>query len=384
MMRIAQVAPPFESIPPTKYGGTERVVATLTDELVRRGHDVTLFASGDSKTSARLVPVVDEALWHHDPPYHNLLPFWTMVLDRVAPEIESFDIIHSHLDHFGYPLARLAHRPVVTTLHGRLDLPELEILHDQVTDVPLVSISDAQRQPAPHANWVATVYHGIPLDTLTLNTHRGEYLAFLGRISPEKGLDTAIDVARRAGMPIKVAARKPLPNTEDPNVRLDWEYFTGTVEPLLQGGSIELLDEVGEAEKDEFLRNAAALLFPIHWPEPFGLVMVEALACGTPVLAFRNGSVPEVLEHGVTGFICDDEDEMVNAIRRIDEIDRSRCRAEVERRFSPATMADAYERVYENLIEQFRTGSAEDGATYPELPSAAPSAARRMTEARHA
>lgn len=353
-MRIAQIAPPFESVPPEKYGGTERVVATLTDELVRRGHDVTLFASGDSKTSAKLVPVVDKALWHHDPPYKDFLPFWTMVLDLVAPELDTFDVIHSHLDHFGYPLARLAHRPVVTTLHGRLDLPEMEALHERVTDVPLVSISDAQREPAPRANWVATVYHGIPLDTLTLNPRRGEYLAFLGRISPEKGLDTAIEVAHRAGMPIKVAARKPLPHTEDPNVRRDWEYYTSAVEPLLESRSVELVGQVGDDEKDGFLSNAAALLFPIHWPEPFGLVMVEALACGTPVLAFRNGSVPEVLEHGVTGFICDTEDEMVDAVGRIDEIDRRRCRAEAERRFSPATMADAYERVYEQLIRQFR------------------------------
>jgi glycosyltransferase involved in cell wall biosynthesis len=383
-MRIAQVAPPFESIPPEKYGGTERVVATLTDELVRRGHDVTLFASGDSKTAARLVPVVDQALWHHDPPYHDFLPFWTLVLDRLAPEIEKFDIVHSHLDHFGYPLARLASRPVVTTLHGRLDLPELEVLHDQVTDVPLVSISNAQRQPAPHANWVATVYHGIPLDRLTLNPQRGEYLAFLGRISPEKGLDTAIEVARRAGMPIKIAARKPLPNKEDPNVRRDWDYYTSTVEPLLQSPNVELVGQVDDAEKDAFLCNAAALLFPIHWPEPFGLVMVEALACGTPVLAFRNGSVPEVLEHGVTGFICDTEDEMVDAVGRIDEIDRSRCRAEAERRFSPAAMADAYERVYERLIQQFRPMTANGRMEDREPPPAPDLTASQGSGTRHA
>jgi glycosyltransferase involved in cell wall biosynthesis len=383
-MHIAQIAPPFESVPPTRYGGTERVVATLTDELVRRGHDVTLFASGDSKTRARLVPVVDQALWHHDPPYENFLPFWTMVLDRVAPEVEKFDIVHSHLDHFGYPLARLANRPVVTTLHGRLDLPELEVLHHQVTDVPLVSISDAQRQPAPRANWAATVYHGIPLDTLTLNPRRGAYLAWLGRISPEKGLDTAIEVARRADMPIKIAARKPLANKEDPNVRRDWEYYTSVVEPLLQEGSVELVGQVDEAEKNGFLCGAAALLFPISWPEPFGLVMVEALACGTPVLAFRHGSVPEVLEHGVTGFICDTEDEMVDAVRRIDEIDRSRCRAEVERRFTPAIMADAYERVYERLIREFRPPVADDLVGGREVPPVAAATASREPGATHA
>jgi glycosyltransferase involved in cell wall biosynthesis len=223
-----------------------------------------------------------------------------------------------------------------------------------------VSISNAQREPAPRANWVATVYHGIPLDTLSLNPKRGDYLAFLGRISPEKGLDTAIDVARRAGLPIKIAARKPLESTDDPNVRRDWEYYTETVEPLLQSQSVELVGQVDEAQKSDFLCNAAALLFPIQWPEPFGLVMVEALACGTPVLAFRNGSVPEVLEHGVTGFICDTEDEMVDAVGRIGEIERSRCRAEVERRFTPAVMIEAYERVYERLIREFPAPTAGD------------------------
>jgi glycosyltransferase involved in cell wall biosynthesis len=352
-MRVAVLSPVWFPVPPTGYGGIEWVVSLLADGLVDAGHDVTLFASGDSKTSARLVPVVGEALWHHDPPYQNFLPFWTLVLDRVAPEIEAFDIVHSHLDHFGYPLARLAQRPVVTTLHGRLDLPELEELHDQVTDVPLVSISDAQREPAPHANWVATVYHGIPLDTLAFNPRRGDYLAFLGRISTEKGLDTAIEVARRAGLPLKIAARKPLQNKQDPEVRRDWEYYEDTVEPLLKGPGVKLVDEVGDNEKSDFLGHAAALLFPIRWPEPFGLVMVEALACGTPVLAFRNGSVPEVLEDGVTGFICGSEDEMVDAVGRIGEIDRARCRAEAEQRFSPVAMADGYERVYERLIQQF-------------------------------
>jgi len=229
-----------------------------------------------------------------------------------------------------------------------------------------------------------TVYHGIPLDTLTLNPQRGEYLAFLGRISPEKGVDTAIQVARRAGLPIKIAARKPLPNKEDPDVRRDWEYYTSTVEPLLQEGSVELVGQVDDAEKNDFLCNAAALLFPIQWPEPFGLVMVEALACGTPVLAFRHGSVPEVLEHGVTGFICDTEDEMVDAVGRIDEIDRRRCRAEVERRFTPATMADAYERVYDRLIQQFRPATADDRMEDRKPPPAPVVTASREPGARNA
>ncbi len=361
-MRIAQVAPPFESVPPSRYGGTERVVATLTDELVRRGHDVTLFASGDSQTRARLVPVVDKSLWHHDPPFRDFVPFWTLVLAKLAREIDRFDVIHSHLDHHGYPIARLAPCPVVTTLHGRLDVPALELLHQEVTDVPLVSISDAQRRPAPRANWVATVYHGIPLDEFTFNPRRGDYLAFLGRISPDKGVEVAIRVARRAGMPIKIAARKPLPYKQDPDVRRDWEYYTRSVEPLLQGRQVELIGQVDAAEKDEFLHNAAALLFPIRWPEPFGLVMIEALACGTPVLALRNGSVPEVLEHGVTGFICDDEDELVQAVGRIGEIDRARCRAEAERRFSPAAMAERYEQVYDQLRRQFHAAPPDAAA----------------------
>jgi glycosyltransferase involved in cell wall biosynthesis len=360
-MRIAQVAPPFESVPPARYGGTERVIATLTEELVRRGHEVTLFASADSRTSARLVPVVDEALWHHTPPYTDFIPFWAMVLGQLCRELDRFDVVHSHLDYFGYPLARSAPCPVVTTLHGRLDRPELERLHEHFTDVPLVSISDAQRRPAPHANWVATVYHGIELEEFTFNPRRGDYLAFLGRISPDKGVDAAIRVARRAGLPLRIAARKPLPYKQVPEFRRDWEYYEDEVLPLLQGRQVELIGQVSGPEKDELLRNAAALLFPIRWPEPFGLVMVEALACGTPVLAFRNGSVPEVLEHGVTGFIGESEDDLVEAIGRLEEIDRARCRAEAERRFSPAAMADQYERVYEQLIRRGRPATSGDG-----------------------
>jgi glycosyltransferase involved in cell wall biosynthesis len=350
-MRIAQVAPPFESVPPTRYGGTERVIATLTEELVQRGHDVTLFASGDSSTSARLVSVLDKALWHQTPPYTDLAPFWTMVLGKLAPMLDEFDIVHSHLDYFGYPLARIASCPIVTTLHGRLDRRELQQLHGQFADVPLVSISDAQRQPIPDANWVATVYHGIELDEFTFEPERGDYLAFLGRVSPEKGVDVAIRVARRAGLPLKIAARKPLPYKHDPSVRRDWEYYENEVEPLLQGRQVQLIGQVNGEEKNELLRNAAALLFPIQWPEPFGLVMAEALACGTPVLALRNGSVPEVLEHGVTGFICETEDELAEAVGHIGEIDRGECRAVAGRRFAPALMADRYERVYEHLIQ---------------------------------
>jgi len=351
-MRIAQVAPPFESVPPARYGGTERVVATLTDELVRRGHDVTLFASGDSRTTAHLVPIVDRALWHQKPPYKDLLPFWAIALGCVAEHLAEFDVIHNHLDYWAFPLARLAPSPMVTTLHGRLDLPELQPLYRAFADVPLVSISDAQRAPLPFANFVATIYHGIELNQFTFTPRSRGYLAFLGRTSPEKGLDTAVHVARRVGMPLKIAARKPLPFARDPGVRRDWRYFHEVIEPLLDAEGVEFIGEVGGRAKDQFLGGAAALLFPISWPEPFGLVMAEALACGTPVIALRNGSVPEVIRPGATGFVCDTEDELVEAVGQIGEIDRAACRAEAERRFSPGTMAERYEQVYEQLLDR--------------------------------
>jgi glycosyltransferase involved in cell wall biosynthesis len=351
-MRIAQIAPPFESVPPARYGGTERVVSTLTEELVRLGHEVTLFASGDSATSARLVPTVDGALWHADPPYRDLTAFSVAALGKLGRELSSFDVVHNHLDYLSYPLARLAPCPVVTTLHGRLDLPELHHVYREFDDVPLVSISDAQRRPVPDANWVATIYHGIPLEEFTFNPRPGRYVAFLGRISPEKGLDTAIRVSRQAGIPLRVGARKPLRLKGDPNVQADWEHYHNDVKPLLERGHATLIGEVAGQSKDRFLRNAAALLFPIRWPEPFGLVMAEALACGTPVIALRDGSVPEIIEDGVTGFICSSEEEMVDAVGRIGEIDRSRCRAEAERRFSPDAMARAYTQLYERLVAQ--------------------------------
>lgn len=353
-MRIAQVAPPFERVPPEGYGGTERVISTLTEELVRRGHEVTLFASGDSRTAARLVPVVDQALWHHPEGYQDLAPFIAIVLGKLVREMGAFDVIHSHLDYAGFPLARVAPCPLVTTLHGRLDLPQLKPLFREFVDVPLVSISDAQRRPIPWARWMATVHHGIDLDQFTFNPRPRGYLAFLGRVSPEKGLDVAIRVARRAGLPLKIGARMPLPYTHDPNVRADWEYYEQVVRPLLDGQAVELVGQVGGEEKNRLLGGAEALLFPINWPEPFGLVMAEALACGTPVLALRRGSVPEVIEDGVTGFVCDTEDELVAAVARLGELDRGRCRAEAERRFSPAAMAERYERVYERLVAPAR------------------------------
>jgi glycosyltransferase involved in cell wall biosynthesis len=348
-VRIAQVAPPFETVPPTRYGGTERVIATLTDALVRRGHDVTLFAAGDSCTRARLMATVPRSLWHTEPPLADVNPFWAITLDAVLERIEDFDVVHSHLDYWGFPLARHTRVPLLTTLHGRLDLPELQPLYRRFKDVPLISISDAQREPVAYANFVRTIYHGINIEDLTFRREPGNYLAFLGRISSEKGLDTAIRVAHESGQRLKIAARKPLRNSADPNVRADRNHYQHEILPLLDRRSTEFVGEVDGTEKDAFLGHASALLFPIRWPEPFGLVMVEAMACGTPVIAFRQGSVPEVVEDGVTGFICDDEADMIEAVERIHEIDRARCRQVAEERFSRERMADDYIQVYRQL-----------------------------------
>jgi glycosyltransferase involved in cell wall biosynthesis len=349
-MRIAQIAPPVEAVPPVGYGGTERVVSTLTEELVQRGHRVTLFASRDSDTSARLVPVVERALWRNGNADRNVLPYSMIALGKLAGALDDFDVVHNHLDFLTYPLARVAPCPVVTTLHGRLDLPGYVALYDEFADVPLVSISHAQRRPLPFANWVATVHHGINLEEFTPRAEMGDYLAFLGRISPDKGLDTAIRVARRSGLPLKIGARLPLPYRHDPEAERDWQYHHEKVEPLLGAPDVELLGELDRHGRNELLAGAAALLFPIAWPEPFGLVMPEALACGTPVIALRAGSVPEVLSDGETGFVCGNEDELVAAVRRLPELDRRHCRREAERRFSPSAMTDAYERVYADLL----------------------------------
>jgi glycosyltransferase involved in cell wall biosynthesis len=267
----------------------------------------------------------------------------------VLHELDGFDVVHSHLDYFGFPLARQACVPVVTTLHGRLDLPELEPVFREFVEVPLVSISHSQRKPVAWANFVATVPHGIDVHEFTFNPRRGDYLAFLGRISVDKGVDTAIRVARKAGLPLKIAARMPLPFRDDPSVCADWQYWEREIQPLL-GSDIEVVGEVGGAERDALLGNAAALLFPIRWPEPFGLVMIEALACGTPVLALCEGSVPEVIRDGVTGYIRKTEDGLVEAVSRICAIDRQSCRREAECRFSPAAMAEGYERVFSRLV----------------------------------
>jgi glycosyltransferase involved in cell wall biosynthesis len=349
--RIAQLAPPFETVPPARYGGTERVVSTLTEELVRRGHDVTLFAPGGSRTSARLVPTVETALWRATPPSDDFGAHRERIFGAIRRRLGDFDVVHSHLDAVGFGLAAASRPPFVTTVHGAVDAPAFAPAYRAFASLPLVSISDAQRTPLRTANWVATVHHGIDLHAYTFNPRPGEYLALLGRISPQKGVDAAIRVARRAGLPIKIAARPPLRFSHNPEFQRDRAYFESRVQPLLREPGVELIGEIGGADKDAFLGNARALLFPIRWREPFGLVMPEALACGTPVIAFDEGSVREVIEHGVTGFIGQTEDDLLEGVNRLSEIDRRACRAEAERRFSPAAMASAYEAVYARLLE---------------------------------
>jgi glycosyltransferase involved in cell wall biosynthesis len=356
-MKIAQVAPLAEAVPPKLYGGTERVVAYLTDALVELGHDVTLFASGDSATKAILSPVWPCAL-RLDPEVKDYFAPMFMQLETVARRALEFDVIHSHLDYFGYPLLRRLGTPSITTLHGRLDLPELPPLYRLYGDIPVVSISDSQRVPLPEANFVATVLHGLPQNLLSLGAGRGGYLAFLGRVSPEKAPDAAIRIAARAGIPLKIAAKVD---------RVDREYFRTTVEPLLGQADVEFIGEIRENQKQEFLGNAAGLLFPIAWREPFGLVMIEAMACGTPVIAFENGSVPEVLEDAVTGFIVRSEDQAVEAVRRIGTLDRARIRGEFERRFTAQRMAQNYIKLYESLVQARRSPALAIGTVGDEL-----------------
>ena len=354
-MRIAQVSPLWESVPPKRYGGTERVVSYLTEELVRLGHEVTLFASGDSVTSARLDPVCARALRLHTGIFNRDAPM-TMLMEQALGKSGDFDVIHSHLDFMGFPLARRNPIPTVTTFHGRLDLPELQPVFREYAEMPLVSISDAQRRPVSWANWQATVHHGLPDNLYTFHSNPGKYLAFLGRIAPEKRPDHAIELAKRVGLPLRIAAKV------DP---MDQEYFKSTIEPLLSHPLVEYLGEITDAEKNEFLGHAIALVCPYDWPEPFGLVLIEALACGTPVLAYRRGSIPEIIEDRGTGFICEGLDEMTAAIQRIPEIDRRRCRQTFEQRFSVERMAQDYLRVYEQMLGNIGEREAEDGSFAP-------------------
>jgi glycosyltransferase involved in cell wall biosynthesis len=369
-MRIAQVAPLFESVPPRLYGGTERVVSYLTEELVRQGHEVTLFASGDSETSARLVAGSPRALWQ-EPGCRDTLPHHVRLVELVAREADRFDLIHFHLDYVHFPVVSRLPCPTVTTPHGRLHPPDEEALFAAHPGVALVSISDDQRRPIPHANWQATVYHGIPLDLHTFREGPGSYLAFLGRVSPEKGLDKAVEIARRAGLPLRVAAK--IYPEERP-------YFERVIEPLFRASPwVEFVGEVGGASKDAFLGGASALLFPIEWAEPFGLVMIEAMACGTPVVAFRRGSVPEVMVDGVTGFVVDGLEEAVSAVGRVAGLSRLSCRTAFEERFNAARMAQDYLAVYRRLVHAAEERSQpEPLATGPGLPGMRPGLGRRI------
>ena len=340
-MRIAQVAPLFESVPPKLYGGTERVVSYLTEELVRMGHDVTLFASGDSETSASLIAACPRALWR-DECCRETLPHHVRLMELVFQDVSRFDVIQFHCDYLHFPLLRRQPCPSVTTLHGQLYLPDLLPLFKEFPEVPLVSISNNQRLPMAWANWQATVYHGLPRDLYKFHEKSGEYLAFLGRVSPEKRLDRAIAIARASGMRLKVSA-KIYPEERD--------YFKKTLEPLLQESEslVEFIGEIDHRQKEEFLGNAHALLFPIDWPEPFGLVMIEAMACGTPLIGWHNGSVPEVIDDGLTGFIVNSVEEAVLAVRRIENLSRLTCRRVFEERFDAARMARNYVEVYQRL-----------------------------------
>lgn len=358
-MRIAQIAPLFESVPPRMYGGTERVVHYLTEELIRQGHDVVLYASGDSRTHAQLRAVVPDALRLAGKQTEPLI--WQVLqLAAVAREAGQFDVLHFHTDFLHFPLSRQLGAAQLTTLHGRLDLSVLQPVFAEFRDMPLISISAHQRRPLPMARWLDTVYNGLPETLYDFQPRTGDYLAFLGRMSPEKGPETAIEIAHRSGIPLRMAAKIDA---------LDRDYFEARVRPLLQPPFIEFLGEIDERGKNELLGGALALLFPVDWPEPFGLAMVEAMACGTPVIAYRRGSVPEIIGDGVTGYIVDDAAAAVDALQRIHLIDRRACRHHFEERFSARRMAEGYLAAYAQLIAGGMTEESEDDA-WRQTPSA--------------
>lgn len=341
-MKIAQIAPLSERVPPKLYGGTERIVSYLTEELVRQGHEVTLFASGDSITTAELVECAPTAL-RLTPTVKDTLPYHIMMLEQVRQRADEFDILHFHIDILHFPVVRGLITPTITTLHGRLDLPDLWPFYSAFSDIPLVSISDAQRAPMPAVNWTATVPHGLPADLLPFQpTERGEYLAFLGRISPEKRPDLAIEIAARASWPLKIAAKVD---------RVDEDYWRETIKPMIDRyPNVEFIGEINETEKASFLGNASALLFPIDWPEPFGLVMIEAMSCGTPTIAFRRGSVPEVIDDGVSGFIVDSVEDAVDRVEKLDLLNRAQVRKMFEHRFTVERMARNYLAAYDAVL----------------------------------
>jgi glycosyltransferase involved in cell wall biosynthesis len=338
-MRIAQVAHLTESVPPKTYGGSERIIAYLTDQLVLLGHEVTLFASADSATTARLESVCGDAVRSPETLTERMARLM-LLQERIFQLSAQYDIIHAHLDFLAFPLARRSETPVVTTVHGKLDLPELQTVYREFSDVPLISVSDAQRLPCPWANWKATIHHGLPLDLYRFNTGGGGYLAFLGRLSPEKGPVEAIEVAKRAGLPLRIAAKV------DP---ADTTYYQEVIKPLLADGSVEYVGELTDREKNTFLGDAVALVCPFR-PESFGLVLIESLACGTPVLVYNHGSFPEIIEDGVTGFLCAHVDDMVKAIEKLSTIDRARCRRSFEERFTAERMTNEYVRVYDEIV----------------------------------
>jgi glycosyltransferase involved in cell wall biosynthesis len=342
-MKIAQIAPLIESVPPRLYGGTERIVFWLTEELVRQGHAVTLFASGDSITPAELVPCTREAL-RLNASVKDPIPYYMLMLDKVRRRAGEFDFIHFHIDQLHFPLFREMAARTVTTLHGRQDLPDLPPLYFGFSEMPLVSISHAQRKPLSYVKFAATIHHGLPLDLYKPNLQpRGGYLAFLGRISPEKRPDRAIEIARALDIPLKIAAKVD---------NADVAYFEDSIKPMLDGGGVEFVGEINDAQKNDFLGEALALLFPIDWPEPFGLVMIEAMACGTPVLAFRHGSVSEIIDDGVTGRIVDTMEEAVAALPQVLALDRGNVRRRFEARFSATRMAQDYVNLYEKLLRR--------------------------------
>ena len=348
-LRIAEVSPLFESVPPRLYGGTERVVSFLTEELVAEGHDVTLFASGDSCTQAELVACAPRALRLDDAVVDPLAHHVRMV-DDVYRRAEDFDVIHFHIDYVHFPLSCRVDIPHVTTLHGRLDVADLPPLYRTYADEPVISISDAQRDPLPHAHWVGTVHHGLPPDQLVFQPGPGKYLAFLGRISPEKRVDRAIAIAKRLGMPLRIAAKI---------ANADREYYEQKVKPLMNTSLVEFMGEIDERDKGPFLGGATALLFPIDWPEPFGLVMIESMACGTPVIAFHGGSVDEVMRSGVSGFVVSDLEEAVRRTGEVERLSRAACRAYFEQRFTARRMANDYLAVFDRLV----SGAAEAAAS---------------------
>ena len=338
-MRIAQIAPLAESVPPKLYGGTERVVAWLVDELVNLGHKVTLFASGDSLTGAELIPVCPRAL-RLGRPRSDPMAIQAALMEEVACRANDFDVIHAHVDWLHLPLLSRLGVPFLTTCHGRLDLPLFPEVIRRFPKAAFVSISENQRIPLPEANWIGTIYHGLPLGLLRPSFEPGSYLAFLGRLTAEKGPEPAIRIARAVGIPLQIAAKVP---------RGETTYFRECIEPQVDGKQVRLIGEVNDHAKQGFLAAAAALLFPIDWPEPFGLVMIEAMACGTPVIAFRSGSVPEVIDHGITGFVVSNEEEAIQAIGRLGELDRRRIRAQFEKRFTSPRMAEEYLKHYAAL-----------------------------------